>query len=348
MIRFFIFIVIFLSTLLPAEEIVKGPLKDKATNQFLKMMLTSYWKKVSLPYERLDDIFDLLEKHGDDGELAMILLHEKYPDMADPSSSFSANYKKARAKKFQSYAQSLLPHIKEGVLLDFGAGDTQLALRLVDLNPNITQSYATDIFPFTPTTTHPKVSFLQQKAPDETPFTEESVDTVILSTVLHHITPKVRRSLLEHLYSILKPCGRVILVEDSFPSIPPMSRNDIETAFFSLSPSQRRDVLCFLDWWGNRLMKNRAEIPLPCTFKTTEEWVALFKDFGFKVMKSDFEGFPPIYTHMVSPKAVLVFEKPEIEPYDQCLRSHVTRVEEAQTVTGILPSDGVTLTSSPS
>jgi len=337
---FFIFL-FFITTIASTEEIIQDSLKDGKTKQFLKTMLSSYWKKVGLPHERLDDIFELLTEYGHDGELSMILLHEKYPDMADSSSPFSANYKKARAKKFQAYAKSLLPHIKEGVLLDFGAGDVQLVSTLVGLDSTITQAYATDIFPYVPASTHPKISFLQQATPDSTPFNKESIDTVILSTVLHHITPDVRRSLISHLYSILKPGGRVILVEDSFPLTSPEARNDLEAAFFSLSPKQRKDALCFLDWWGNRLMKNRAEIPLPCTFKTTEEWVFFFKDFNFTPIKNDFEGFPPIYTHMVSPKAILVFEKPEEQNRLKVESISVKRANESQTVTGILPIKGV-------
>lgn len=102
-----------------------------------------------------------------------------------------------------------------------------------------------------------------------------------------------------------------LLVEDSFPeALPPQATPDLEQAFLTLTIDQRMQILYFLDWWGNRLMKNRPDIPLPCTFKTINGWQHYLQRFGFQTTHADFYGFPPLPTHMMSPKAILVAKKP--------------------------------------
>lgn len=309
---FFCVFFLFVSSFSFAEEVLEKALRNQPTRDFIFNMLSSYWSRSQLPQERLAGIFDLLERYAAEGELAMLLLHEKYPDMVESGSLFSLRYREARKHKFNAYAALIAPYIQGQVMLDFGAENLQLTSALVSLNPHIQKAYATDIFPCQTPSNDPKVAFLLQDSPTKTPFSKESVDTILLSTVLHHIEPQPRRELLAHFFEILKPGGRIILVEDSFPEkkyAVDFDKDSLEKQFSLLSQEEKIDVIAFLDWWGNRVMKNRAEIPLPYTFKSEEAWVNYFEDFGFRPLEIHFLGFPPINTHMVSPKALMIFEK---------------------------------------
>lgn len=291
------------------DSIIAKPLADPAITNFLLTMLTSYWKRSNLPFHQLPGIFLLLQRNADDSEQAMLALHHYYPEMKQAGSLFMQRYQQARARKFDYYAQYLSEHVRPGVLVDIGAGDIQLVDNLVSNSAGITDAYATDIFPSNLVSKRHNVHFVVQESETATPFEDNAADTIIISTMLHHMQPNARQKLLRHVFSVLKPGGVFLLVEDSFPEDAPLANSELEHAFLSLTKNQRMQCLYFLDWWGNRLMKNRPEIPLPCTFKTIDEWHAYLQGFGFEDMQAEFYGFPELPTHMVAPKVIMAATK---------------------------------------
>ncbi len=322
-------------------------LRDEKVEAFSFEMLKCFWKKAHLPVERLPDIFAILSYYDEEPELALILIHEKYPDLLDPESPFIQNYQNARKAKFGRFSEAISKYVVGKTLVDIGGGDPQLATAIVKADCSIEKAFVTDPLPSTLPSHHPQVKFLIQENLDSTPFEPESVDTVTLSTVLHHIDPPVRRSLLAHVYSILKPGGRMILMEDSFPQsryTPTRpSSLQLEKQFDSLSRKQKIQTLSFLDWWGNRLMKNNPEIPLPCTFKSIEGWIGLIEDYRFETVAHEYLGILPISTHMMPPKAILVFEKPASSSSNDDPLFTLERVRGDQVACGILPREGLNI-----
>jgi hypothetical protein len=79
--------------------------------------------------------------------------------------------------------------------------------------------------------------------------------------------------------------------------------------FLKLNAKEKKKVLAFYDWFGNRLMRNRDGIPLLYNYKTIEQWNTFFKKNGLKKVHSEFivenKKSPDLYP----PKAIMVFEK---------------------------------------
>lgn len=288
---------------------------EKATvRNFLIDLLSLYWEISGLPKETLPPMFKILTEYREEPEFALQVVQHDYPDLTKKDSAFYSNYQRARLSKFKTFSKALLPFIKPGVIADVGGEDTNLVDELLAMNPSIELAYVTDINLIKKMPKNKKVVFIFQPQADVTPLPKRSVDTIILSTVLHHIDPPIRLKLLIHLTETLREGGRIIIVEDSFPEILQkdtlVSKTELDKRFLTFNLQDKLRILAFLDWWGNRLMKNSRDIPLPVSFKSMEKWEDLFKELGLEFVDKLYLGLPAMHSHVMAPKAILVFEKP--------------------------------------
>jgi SAM-dependent methyltransferase len=143
------------------------------------------------------------------------------------------------------------------------------------------------------------------------PFIKNSVDTIILSMVLHHLKSTHQKNLIKNTVSSLRKDGKIILIEDSYPAeskLKDYSKTIDE--FLDFNEEEKQKILSFYDWFGNRLMRNRDDTPLFYNYKTMDGWKKIFERFRVKQIKAEFIGnvesenfcfFPP--------KAILIFKK---------------------------------------
>jgi predicted NBD/HSP70 family sugar kinase len=323
-------------------------LQDMPLRIFLEDLLSMYWDISDLPTEKIPSMFNILAAYSEEPEYALHVVQDNFPDLTKKDSDFYQKYQRARNSKSKTFSKALLPYLKTKVILDLGGEDTRLVDTLISMNPAIEKAYVTDINMIKNHPKNPKVEFLWQQYPDLTPLPKESVDTVIMSTMLHHIDPPVRIKLLIHVMEILKENGRIILIEDSFPET--LSEGDIKTRlderFLSFSNKDKLLILSFLDWWGNRLMKNSREIPLPCSFNSIEKWESLFAELGMSLIDKQYLGIPAMHTHIMAPKALIVFEKSadrgkkDLYTSNDCCVKNIVRVDSNKETSAFIPKQG--------
>lgn len=106
-----------------------------------------------------------------------------------------------------------------GVVVDVGAGKNLLARKLAEEIPGI-KVIGTDVLDWHEESSDPRVEYRKQLTPERVPVEDESADVVILQSVLHHITDEHLDSLLKEVHRILKPGGKVLVLENTFPETP--------------------------------------------------------------------------------------------------------------------------------
>ena len=79
--------------------------------------------------------------------------------------------------------------------------------------------------------------------------------------------------------------------------------------FLKFKSRDKKRILYFYDWFGNRLMRNRDNTPLFHNYRTIEEWKNVFERYGMKQIKSEFIKENKLHPDIFPPKAILVFQK---------------------------------------
>ena len=286
-------------------------LQDPGSYKVIEEILKKYWTISNLPVEKLSTILGILKSHLDESEFAIHLILKKFPDLTNKSSAFYENYRSARRERIKMFSDLLVPYVRGSVIADVGGGDASMIEFIIEQVPTIEKAYVTDVVKCQNKINNSKVEFILQKSAENTSLLPNSVNNVILSTVLHHIDSDVQVRFLSHIIEVLKEGGRLIVIEDSYPENRTKENvhSQLDWKFHLLSEKQKKDVLSFLDWWGNRFLKNEPGIPIPCTFRTIEQWKQMFTECGLKEVNVQYLGIPEIRAHVMVPKAVLVYEK---------------------------------------
>lgn len=266
-------------------------------------VLTAGWARWGLPTQDVPTILAAATEQPDDATRAAFHIA---PYLATPDADFTARYAGARAAKFDVFADLIAPLLHPGVVCDMGAGDVQLISRLATRSPG--RFVATDVFgePFE----DGALSFVRQSAPDRLPLPDAAVDTVIATGMLHHMTPDVRAGLLGDVVRCLAPGGALVLLEDTYPQLDWAPRDSIDERFQNLPDDERWGFLAVTDWWGNRVMKNLPDVPLPCTFLNLAQWREVMAAAGLTLRSADYLGVVDCGGHMATPRALIVAERP--------------------------------------
>lgn len=159
-------------------------------------------------------------------------------------------FEEYRARRIARY---LLPHLSAGErVLDCGCG-SMLITRWLRTSVGV-RAYGTDVINLNRTDLN-----LCLSAGERLPFASNSLDTVCLVFVLHHV-----HSPTATLRECLRVARRQILVaEDVF-----------ETAL-------ELRLLKVLDWVGNRSIS--SAMSLPFNFKTERQWAHVFRGLGLRI-----------------------------------------------------------------
>ena len=289
-------------------------LKSLPVQEYVNQRLQLYWQTADLPRDWVGPIVSLLAEDVDEPERALGQVFKRFPQFVETPSPFQERLREFRASKVKHMIQRMAPYLRGDVFLDFG-GRTQDVSESVLREPNTIQyAYVTDIAQFQEESEDPRIQLVWQSEGDLVPMEDEFVDVALASMVLHHINRMTRRRLLSKLTKMIKPDGRIILIEDSYPMMPDrIEHNDpLALEFMKFTVDERFDIIGFFDWFGNTVTRNRRNFPYALTYESMDYWEMLFESFGYQTIHSEFIPFDKDALDFMPPKAFMVFERADV------------------------------------
>ena len=267
---------------------VLAVLLDENLKRNIKERLENYWKCVKLPYKWMATILEILSKYYYNEDLAIKVIREKFPSITNKNSiDYSKKLESFRKIKVKNLANRIKRDISGRVIADIGGRSDDFIEQIILLRKAIKKAYVTDLCFFTARSKNPKINFVVQSSLTKMPFIGKTIDTIILSMVLHHLKKKHQKEMTRNLISSLKDGGRIILIEDTYPEKINLKEYDkITKDFLKFKSHDKKRILYFYDWFGNRLMRNRDNIPLFYNYRTMEEWKNFLEMYGMRQVKS--------------------------------------------------------------
>ncbi|MCH8945470.1 MAG: hypothetical protein IIA85_00935 [Nanoarchaeota archaeon] len=298
--------------LIDTSKILDVLSKDKLRKN-ITQRLVKYWRAIKLPYQWITPILKILLEHKDNEDLAVRKIRDKFPQLIQKGSpEYSKKLIAWRKRKVKNLARNLNKYLAGKIIADVGGRATDFAEQIISFNKKIKKVYVTDIGLFATRSKNHKINLLVQPSKTMLPFNKESIDTIILSMVIHHLRNFDQIKLIKNITFSLMKKGRIILIEDTYlknKNIKGQGKNINDFLKFSLE--EKKKILSFYDFFGNRLMRNRDKIPLLYNYKSMEEWKTFFEKYGMKQIKSEFVKEEKLNLALFPPKGVMVFEKQE-------------------------------------
>lgn len=203
----------------------------------------------------------------------------------------------ARAAKI---ASELSEHISAGEsVLDLGCGEGVVGKALAARGAKVTLC---DVYE------NAKIAslgmpFVLHRQGQKLPFDDESFDTALLLTVLHHSDDPV--SLINEATRVIKRGGRLLVIESVYgvsKSDAPSTNEETER-FLSLDFETQRLRTVFFDHLSNRIVRFNPDparkVNVPFNFNTPENWTALFRKAGLRQTSVAHQGidhpYMPVY-----------------------------------------------------
>ncbi len=276
---------------------------DPRLKDFLVRLFTQRKVRAGMDPDVMNKVFDKLIEYGRDPELARHKVYEEVIDFErDP------DWLKFRGKKDVSdhgLAQ-ILPYIQDinlssgATVVNVGANNSGLGAMIAEKYPSINIVDSDIESARTVGWENPaglaNLSFHHQPGPMQTGFDDKSVDVIILSSMLHHVTVQAFDGFIKELRRILKPGGRIILREDSFSYSEQVAATDglneaLTREFLSHDEQFIINAFIFIDWFANTVMNKRI-MPMPFDFQSQETWQKVFAHYGFSEESATTYGMP--------------------------------------------------------
>lgn len=290
---------------------VLNVLLNRSLNENIKKRLENYWKYAGLPHNWIRLILEILEKRHYNEDLAIKEVRRRFPQITNKNSvDYSIKLREFRRIKVRNLSRRIDGYIVGKVIVDVGGRSDDLVEQIIFSNKKIERAYVTDLCSFTARSKNPKINFVVQSSPIKIPLNEKTVDTIIACMVFHHLKKNQQAEMAKDLISCLKNRGRIILIEDTYPEKTNSGKYDkITNNFLKFRSRDKKRILRFYDWFGNRLMRNRDNTPLVYAYRTIEEWKGFFELHGMKQIKSVFINENKLNPDLFPPKALMVFRK---------------------------------------
>jgi len=286
-------------------------LSNENLRKNIKERLENYWKSAKLPFQDIGAILKILSKYKYNEDLAIKEVRREFPSLLNKDSSdYSKRLEDFRKIKVKNLTRRIKKDISGKLIADIGGRADDFVEQILHSNKEIKKAYVTDLCSFTTRSKNPKIDFVVQSSSTKIPFSENTIDTILLSMVLHHLKKRQQKEIIKNLTFYLKDKGRIILIEDTFPEkINLRGYDKITKCFLKFRFRDKKRILCFYDWFGNRLMRNRDNIPLFYNYKTMEKWKKIFERYGMKQIRKEFIKENKFYPDIFPPKAILIFQK---------------------------------------
>ena len=283
---------------------------------FIEQVLFKRYDSWGLPKDLAHRITNTLKSNWQDPKAAVKAVYESVIDFEADAQWNSAYSEYRESTKYTTTYSLIAPHVstmhKGGVVVDVGCGNNALGKEIAANNMDL-QVIGSDPYDYHEEYPLKNLQFRLQKDPYTLPFEDHSVDLIILNAALHHVAdPDI---LLSEIYRVLKPGGRLILVEDTYSATLPPQGADVDTEltgkFLALvrkyGEAFARDYFAFNDWYANILVHKWTGMSLPYNFNSIESWIATFAKSGFKTVSAEHKGFAQRGFHKPC-VGILIFE----------------------------------------
>lgn len=205
----------------------------------------------------------------------------------------------------------VIPEIKKcKKIVDIGCGTGILAKILAETG-RFDEIVGIEIIPYPEWKmfTNEKISFeVVQEEKLEEFLVQEQPDSVVLTWVLHHMEYDQQVRYMQRVYDVLKPGAQVIILEDAYSTVlEPLLGKELHDKFMHLTLEERHAITGINDWTANRILGQRAMVPVPFGYRTVEEWKEMFSKIGYKNTYEKYIGFPD--RDVYNPQSTIVFEK---------------------------------------
>lgn len=287
---------------------LKSILNDEAVVQAAEDLLSLAYARIfgpnidktkpsQVPKEAISRLKQLKKKTQPDFVQAAAEINTTVYQKNNPHFWFNAAYQAYKEKKETIDSLMFLKHITlDGArILDYGCGGGHLSKKLLEAGCDVTMA---DIKDFRPDQNKQAPFILLHSI--ELPESDNSFDVVICKHVLHHIHPDELIPRLKELARV----GKKLLVLEDLPHLPTQSeaqevvaQQPEATIVAQLSPSQQRQLLTLLDYYGNLVAQGLLSLSIPFNYQTPDQWKDIFKESNWKLTETRYLGFLPHHVH---------------------------------------------------
>ncbi|HAZ10718.1 MAG TPA: hypothetical protein DCY56_06400 [Candidatus Omnitrophica bacterium] len=295
-------------------------LKDDFVRKYITLLLQQRYSKFDLDPKLAERIISTLASHTDNPKEAQHALYSEVIDFRTDA-KFKAAYARYKVgQKFEPTMRLFLPYIDELInkqgeilIIDVGCGNNALGAEIVNRREKV-EVTGTDIFDWHIDFSNPKLKFKVQEDPRRLPFKDNEADLIILHAVLHHVASEDMPYLLAEIKRVLKPGGRVLILEDTSSHITwtDMKEDILELKYMFLLFTREQQIKYyrFHDWYANIVVGGLESMFMPYENfgkRTIENWVSFLQMHGFLISNTEFIHSQAEWFHQ-SPAGFIVAE----------------------------------------
>lgn len=292
------------SDMLPNINTVEPLIRDPELRDFIEEFLTKRYSRWGLPQDLAKRIISKLVDNVKDIDFARKKVYQDVIDF-DNNEDWNQAYERYKtANKYDDTYDQIKEHI-EGLLdgslvVDLGAGNNVLGAVMAKRLPGI-KIVGVDVLDYHEESDLPNLGYLKQSSPTQFPseIQPNSVDVITMNAFFHHVSSELVDDLIEDIKRVLKPGGKIVLIEDTYSidlNADSNSDADLNSKFVSLVKKHgsgfAKDFFAFNDWYANILVHGWDEMAVPYEFRSIEELQILFQRKGFDLGLSKHIGFP--------------------------------------------------------